>query len=150
VSNRIRGSCLCGLVRFEIDKAAGPFEICHCNRCRKVSGSHGLAAVGVNTSDYHFLAGVEHVQTYTAPILRDPPAYQSYFCSKCGSPVPSPSPEGSWMEIPAGIFDDDIGMAPDKHILVEYMPPWDSITDSLPCFERAQLESLRAGRESEE
>ena len=57
MSNRIRGSCLCGLVRFEIDKAIGPFEICHCNRCRKVSGSQGLAAVGVNTCDYHFISG---------------------------------------------------------------------------------------------
>jgi hypothetical protein len=38
-SNPIKGSCLCGGVRFELDRAAGPFEICHCNRCRKVSGS---------------------------------------------------------------------------------------------------------------
>ena len=35
----IRGSCLCGSVKFEIERAAGPFELCHCARCRKVSGS---------------------------------------------------------------------------------------------------------------
>ena len=33
----IRGSCLCGGVRFEIDRACGPAEFCHCNRCRKLS-----------------------------------------------------------------------------------------------------------------
>jgi hypothetical protein len=35
----MRGSCLCGGVRFEVDRAVGPFELCHCSRCRKASGS---------------------------------------------------------------------------------------------------------------
>ncbi|MFT5012829.1 MAG: hypothetical protein ACI9HA_001484 [Dinoroseobacter sp.] len=40
-STVIHGSCLCGSVRFEIDRAEGPFEIRHCNRCRKLSGGPG-------------------------------------------------------------------------------------------------------------
>lgn len=35
----IRGSCLCGGVRFGIERAVGPFELSHGTRCRKVSGS---------------------------------------------------------------------------------------------------------------
>ena len=42
----ITGSCLCGGVRFEVDRVVGPFELCHCNRCRKVSGSAFTAMVG--------------------------------------------------------------------------------------------------------
>ena len=34
----IRGSCLCGGVKFEITRATGPFELCHCSRCRKANG----------------------------------------------------------------------------------------------------------------
>ena len=45
----ISGSCLCGGVRFEIEKAVGPVEICHCNRCRKTTGSASLPAIGVMT-----------------------------------------------------------------------------------------------------
>ena len=51
----IRGSCLCGGVTFEIEKAVGPMEFCHCNRCRKLSGSNAILGIGVNTGDYRFL-----------------------------------------------------------------------------------------------
>ena len=98
----IRGSCLCGGVVFEIDRAIGPAEFCHCNRCRKVSGSNALLVVRVKAEDYRVLSGRELVRSYAAPVLRNPPPYQSTFCSNCGSPVPEPSPQGEFVEIPAG------------------------------------------------
>lgn len=128
----IRGSCLCGGVRFEIDAAAGPFEICHCNRCRKVSGSAGMAGLGVRTGQFRLIAGRELIRSYGAPLLYGPPPYRTHFCARCGSPVPDPEPEGDWFEIPAGALDDDPGLRPDKHILVELLPAWDRITDGLP------------------
>ena len=142
---RIRGSCLCGNVRFEIDQAIGPFELCHCRRCRKMSGAAALPAVGVNVEDYTFLSGREFVTTYAAPILHQPPAYHSMFCSNCGSPVPPPDPAGDWIEIAAGLFDDDVGLKPDKHIFVEHVPDWDEIEDSLPRYTRRELYKLRTG-----
>lgn len=146
----IKGSCLCGKISFQINKAAGPFEICHCNRCRKLTGSTGLAAVGVNSEDYQFLTGAEYINQFTAPILDGPPAYQVNFCSNCGSPVPTPEPEGDWLEITAGLFDDDIGMVPDKHIYVEFTPDWDRITDGLPEFDKKQLYRFRTGKSPRE
>jgi hypothetical protein len=143
----IRGSCLCGGVTFEIDKAAGPVEFCHCNRCRKVSGSSALLMIGVNTKDYRFLTGSELVRTYAAPILYSPPAYHSTFCSTCGCPVPIPDPQGEWCEIPAGLFDDDPGVKPDKHIFVELLPAWDEIRDRLPQYTLKELYKLRTGKE---
>lgn len=143
----IRGSCLCGGVTFEIDRAVGPAEFCHCSRCRKVSGSNALLAVGVRTEDYRFLSGRELVKTYDAPILHGPPPYQSCFCSNCGSPVPVPEPEGDWFEIPAGALDDDPGIKPDKHIFVELMPAWDRITDGLPGYTFRELYRLRTGED---
>ena len=47
----IRGSCLCGVFEFEISRAAGPFEICHCTRCRKRSGAAGLPMIGVEARE---------------------------------------------------------------------------------------------------
>ena len=41
----IRGSCLCGGVKFEVRGSKGPFELCHCNRCRKATGSAFAAAL---------------------------------------------------------------------------------------------------------
>jgi hypothetical protein len=142
----IRGSCLCGGVTFEIDRARGPAEYCHCNRCRKVSGSSSLLTIVVATKDYRFLTGRELVKTYAAPILYSPPAYHSYFCSTCGSQVPPPSPEGESIEIPAGLFDDDFGIRPDKHIFVDFMPPWDDLHQQLPAYTVKQIYELRRGK----
>jgi len=143
----IRGSCLCGGITFEIDRASGPVEYCHCNRCRKVSGSSSLLTVVVATKDYRFLTGRELVKTYAAPILYSPPAYHSYFCSTGGSQVPPPSPEGEFFEIAAGLFDDDFGIRPDKHIFVDFMPPWDDLQQQLPAYTMKQIYALRRGRE---
>lgn len=143
----IQGSCLCGGVRFEVDRFVGPFEICHCNRCRKVSGSMGMPAIGVLAKDYRMTAGKELVASYSAPILYEPPAYTTLFCSNCGSPVPSPEPEGDFLEIPAGLLDSDPIVRPDKHIFVEFIPEWDHITDGLAQYTRADLVRERTGHE---
>jgi hypothetical protein len=143
----IRGSCLCGGVTFEIDRATGPAEFCHCNRCRKLSGTTALLTIRVNTSNYRFLTGRELVGAYTAPILYRPPAYRATFCSRCGSPVPDPAPQEESLEIPAGLLDDDPGIRPDKHIFVELMPAWDELRDDLPAYTLPELYKHRTGRD---
>ena len=135
----IRGACLCGGVRFEIAKAVGPFELCHCNRCRKSSGSAFAASLGVEAADYRLLAGAELIVSYDAPILRAPPAYRSSFCRRCGSPVPNPDPQADWFEIAAGLLEGDLEVRPDKHIFVEHRAPWFEITDELPRLREAEL-----------
>jgi len=148
----IKGSCLCGGVRFEIDRAVGPFELCHCRRCRKVTGSAFFSGVYVRTEDFRLLEGKELITSYEAPILREPPAYRASFCSKCGSPVPNPGPNserrprtrGRALEVPAGLLDDDPGLRPDKHIFVELRAPWFEITDQLPRYDLPSLLDLRS------
>lgn len=139
----LRGACLCGGVRFEIARAVGPFELCHCSRCRKASGSAFAAFVGVEAADYRLLAGAELIGSYDAPILRAPPAYRSSFCSRCGSPVPNPDPAADWFEIPAGLLDGEPGVRPDKHIFVEFCAPWFEITDELRRFTAPALGAWR-------
>lgn len=144
----IKGSCLCGGVRFEIEKAVGPFELCHCRRCRKATGSAFSPGIGVRRADFRMVSGRDLITSYEAPILRKPPGYRVFFCSRCGSPVPDPEPAGEWFEIPAGLLDDDPQLKPDKHIFVELKAPWFEITDQLPTFdEKALIEHrARAGR----
>jgi hypothetical protein len=60
-------------------KTAGPFELCHCPRCRKVSGSAVMAGLYVKDEDFRFLAGKERLTKYQAPIMRGPPAYEVWF-----------------------------------------------------------------------
>jgi hypothetical protein len=144
----IKGSCLCGGVQFELARAAGPFELCHCNRCRKVSGSAFMAGIGVRREDFRFVRGEELVRSYDAPILDAPPAYRSTFCSRCGSPVPDPTATGEWFEIAAGLLDDDPLLRPQRHIMIEHKAAWFPIADALPQLDRAALIALRSGRGS--
>jgi hypothetical protein len=56
----MQGGCLCGAVRFELDRAVGPFELCHCNRCRKTTGSAYAAGLGVRVADFRWLEEATH------------------------------------------------------------------------------------------
>lgn len=143
----IRGSCLCGAVTFEIAATAGPMEICHCNRCRKLSGASAMTALGVRAEDFRIVSGRDSFRSYAAPILYAEPAYRSYFCDTCGSPLPPNDVTTGYMEIPAGLLDDDPGIRPDKHIFVELLPPWDRIRDELPQYTIRDLIRAREGRE---
>jgi hypothetical protein len=139
----IPGSCLCGGVTFKIKQAVGPFELCHCPRCRKASGSAFAAALGVRTEDFRLLGGAELIRRYEAPLRDAPPPYRVSFCSRCGSPVPDPSPGSTWFELPAGTLDHDPKVRPDRHIFVDCKSPWYEILDSLPQFDRPALAELR-------
>ncbi len=142
----ISGSCLCGGIRFELRRVVGPFELCHCPRCRKASGSAFVAGLGVQTEDFRLLEGSELICTYEAPIRECPPAYRTSFCGRCGSPVPNPSPGCAWFELPAGLLEDDPKLRPDRHIFVEFKAPWFEIRDGKPQLDREAV--VRFRRES--
>jgi hypothetical protein len=146
----IRGSCLCSGVKFEIDRATAPFELCHCSRCRKSSGSAFVAGIGVQTADFRLISGRDLIVSYEAPILDRPPAYRTTFCRRCGSPVPDPLSDESWFEVATGTLDDDPGIRPDKHIFVEFVPAWSEICDPLPQLDKRALIKLRISQRQNE
>ncbi|MGI9332206.1 MAG: GFA family protein [Gammaproteobacteria bacterium] len=139
----MKGSCLCGGVEFEVQDLVGPFELCHCSRCRKVSGSAYVALVGASTAGYRIVCGRDLIRTYVAPLVETPPPYTVFFCSRCGSCVPDPEPVGEWFEIPAGLLDDEPNVRPDKHIYVDRKASWDRIRSSLPEFTMEEIRNHR-------
>ena len=143
----IRGSCLCGGVKFEIRGTTGPFELCHCNRCRKASGSAFAAGLRVRGEDLRLLEGQELITTFEAPIIEAPPPYTNRFCGRCGSPLPVSSDDGSSFDVPAGALDDDPGIRPDKHIYVDFKSSWYSIGDDLPQMTKRQIRAHRRATE---
>ncbi len=134
----IRGSCLCGEVRFEISEPSGHLELlggfvmCHCNRCRKHTGSAFNAAFLVRKEDFKLASGEAFTSSYEAPILVRPPAYEKRFCKRCGSPVPAELSGSQVVVIPAGTLDDDPKLKPEEHVFAERKAPWFEITDDLP------------------
>jgi hypothetical protein len=142
----IHGSCLCGGIRFEFARAVHPFELCHCGRCRKASGSAFFAWLLVQREDFKFVQGEDLVKTFAAPVRESPPAYCANFCGRCGSPAPKPCGDSPYIEVPAGLLDDDPQIRPDRHIFVDFKSAWFNITDNLPQLDRAALRSLRSAQ----
>lgn len=108
----IRGSCLCGGVRFEIDGPVGRASHCHCSMCRKAHGAAFGTYGRVERQDFRWTAGEKLVARF-----RSSPEVTRTFCSRCGSTL-------QWlharaldrMTIALGVLDDD---------------PWYEITDDL-------------------
>jgi hypothetical protein len=140
----IHGQCLCGDVQFTLKRVVGPFELCHCNRCRRVSGSAFMAAVGVRRDDFAWVRGRDRIRTFDAPLLKEPPPYRVCFCSQCGSPVPDPESNEPWFEVPAGLLEGPLDLHPDKHIFIEHKSCWFEITDDLPQYDETALAEHRA------
>ncbi len=139
----IRGGCLCGAIRFEVRRFVGPFELCHCSRCRKASGSAFAPMIGVEAEDFVWLSGRENVERFEAPVIERPPGYCTFFCRECGSPAPITDEGVDWFEIPAGLLDDDPKLRPDRHIFVECGSEWFTISDDLPQLTKRDVIRMR-------
>src|SRR3982750_285141 len=64
VNTVVRGSCLCGGVRFE---ATPPFlraNHCHCSRCRKHSGTAVCTQARVPREQFQLLQGEDLIRVY--------------------------------------------------------------------------------------
>ena len=124
----IRGSCLCGGVRFEITGPLIRVLNCHCSRCRKQHGAAFRSRARVGIADFKWLQGEEFVNSTSRR-----PASTGGFCSRCGSPIinKSSTPE---LGVPLGTLDDDPDVRPERHCFVADKAPWFEITDDLPQF----------------
>jgi len=147
MKNVHRGSCLCESVKFEVRGFTGPFELCHCHRCRKFSGSAFFAGIYAESANLKFLEGQDLIKIYEAPIVRNPPPYRACFCSRCGSPVPDPNSPHQFVEVPAGLLDDGPGLIPDKHIFVEHKAHWFEISGDLPRMTEQDIRRHRTATE---
>jgi hypothetical protein len=78
----VRGSCLCGGIKFEIMGPMFGAMNCHCSQCRKQHGAAFRSRVRVAASDFRWIAGEELLKFWESPR-----GYQRGFCRECGSPV---------------------------------------------------------------
>ena len=62
----VRGSCLCGGVRFEVEPPFIRANHWHCSRCRKHSGTTGCTQTRVWKEQFRLLQGREMIRVYGA------------------------------------------------------------------------------------
>ena len=126
----VRGSCLCGGLRFEVDGKVSDIGMCHCSLCRKASGVGSNAVLLTSVKSFRWLAGKAQVRSWSRP-----GGWTSAFCETCGAPAPLLHPSGKVYWVPAGLLDDDPGVGVGRHIFVGSKAPWDEIAGRAPQHE---------------
>lgn len=101
----MNGSCLCGTVTFEVSERPVLFYRCHCSLCRKQSGVGYNLATLVQTDVFRWTNGENCIASWSKPT-----GYRIDFCNVCGSTVPNPLRDASYVWIPVGLLDENLEM----------------------------------------
>ena len=127
----LKGSCLCGSVRYEIDGTLDGALNCHCSMCRKFHGAEYATFASVHRDQFHWIQGEELLKVYTAQN-----ATRRTFCSICGSSLTFSSSNASdaTVEIALGTLDGELEVKPDAHIFVGSKANWSVLCDDLPQY----------------
>jgi hypothetical protein len=129
----VRGSCLCGAVRYEARLPFAKFVNCHCSRCRKASGGAFATNAYVAPDAFRWTHGETIVTRYDLPEAQ---SFSSSFCGRCGSPVPHSTRSGREIIIPAGSLDDDPQTKPSTNLHWDSRAGWSVQSDKPPTVDQ--------------
>lgn len=122
---KIKGSCLCGVVSFEVVNAFDKMFLCSCDQCRQITGSAFASNLFISANGFGWLSGGDNIVTYKVP-GRD---ISKSFCRVCGSGVPWANGDGSKMIIPAGSLSAEPEVVEKFRIFLADQPLWSSRLD---------------------
>lgn len=128
--SQLKGSCLCGAVRFTVTGEPQRFYHCHCSRCRKASGTGHASNLFVKGA-LSFESGEAEVVHFKLPTAQ---RFTNSFCRICGSRMPRFIESLGMVFLPAGALDGEPGFAPQARIFTGSRTAWSCSTEALPEF----------------
>lgn len=120
MSDSITGGCLCGAVTYTVENNFKRFYFCHCEQCRKITGSAHAANLFTRPDAIHWTAGDEFKKQFNYP-GRD---FTVVFCTECGSGLPFVSQNGQSLIVPAGSLDAEPNIHPNDNIFWDERAQW--------------------------
>jgi hypothetical protein len=132
MSDKHSGSCLCGAVRFEVEGEFERFYLCHCEHCRKGTGSAHAANLFSSTATLKWISGEDQLSQFDLPATR----HSRAFCRTCGSPMPIVRENGKLLRVPAGSLNSRVDIRPTAHIFVASKANWDEALQDVATFDR--------------
>ena len=106
-------------------QAPETLRYCHCESCKKLSGSIGTVNGRVPSNAIRILSGKELLQTFQ-------PAEGSAktFCHTCGSNLFGGGwPDSETTSVRASALDDPFDARPSAHLYVRSVAPWETLPD---------------------
>jgi hypothetical protein len=125
----LRGSCLCGLVAYEVPDSFEYSLYCHCSKCRRATGAAAKPFAAIKSDRLRFASGGDHVMRFGGGTNHDA------HCERCGSLLYSLVRNGTYLHVTLGTLIDSPSIRPTAHIFVGSKAPWDDICDGLPQFD---------------
>ena len=124
------GSCLCGAIRYELHAELGDFGYCHCQSCRKASGSAHAANAPIDRQHFRLISGAGVLREFEST-----PGKLRAFCGRCGSPIYAYlTATPAVLRIRLGSLDTPFGKTPRAHTWVSDKASWEPIADGVPQF----------------
>lgn len=131
----VTGGCLCGAVRFECE-GLGSAGYCHCEDCRRCTGSAFNVSVPCPTDGFRIISGDLGSFTKTGESGFE---LTRCFCHSCGSPIFTSSPlDPSVVYIKAGALDDPDAVKPALQAWMRSKVVWADIPDGIASFEKGR------------
>jgi len=131
MNSQHEGSCLCGEVRFAVEGEFERFYLCHCEYCRKDTGSAHAANLFSSTAVLKWLSGEGEVRQFDLPATR----HSKCFCRNCGSALPHKQMNGDLLVVPAGSLNSEVLIRPNAHIFVSSRARWDDSLENIPMVD---------------
>jgi hypothetical protein len=129
------GHCLCGEVVFECDDL-GPASYCHCEDCRRLTGSAFNVGVRCSSDGFRIISG--SLGHFTK---RGSSGFEltRWFCRMCGSPIYGSSPvDPSIVYVRAGAIDDPALVKPELQAWVVSKVVWADIPHEIQSLQKSR------------
>jgi len=126
----LRGGCLCGAIRYQLEREPELALNCHCRFCRRAHGAAFVTLCIVRTVDLRFVAGADAVRESHTPGVG-----VRAFCSRCATRLYNRAESNPALtSLVAASLDEPHSVRPRMHINVESKASWFEIRDDLPQF----------------
>lgn len=126
MAERVKGSCFCGAVAFEIELPTLFCGHCHCSMCRRPHGASFVTWVGVSPQQFSILAGAEQIATY-----KSSEHGKRMFCRTCGSQMFCQT-HADIIDVALAALHGGIDRAPEVHWYYDSRADWTVVDDDLP------------------
>lgn len=127
----LKGSCLCGAVKYEVAGESKRFFHCHCSRCRKATGTGHASNLFVQPGVLSWRKGEDQIRSFKLPEAK---RFTNNFCATCGSRLPRYIKEIDAIVIPCGSLDDDAPIRPQARIFYASRASWSCAGDGVPVY----------------
>lgn len=136
-NNFATGQCLCGGVKYTIVKEPLYMGQCHCDDCRRSTGTGHASLAFFKREDVQ----IEGETTRYASKTDSGSTITRHFCSICGSTVfGHNSNSKDNIGIPVGTVDDSSWFKPEFIVYHKRKPSWDFMDESVPTFDEMPAE----------